>query len=103
MDIDPKVVAAIVTGLGSLCIAIVAWIRTLDVQRKTQEHEMRVAQLQNEFSSSKERLKSEPAKELAVEESILRVHGELKVRMFELGAKVVDDAGVNLQSLIYVY
>jgi hypothetical protein len=96
-------IAAVITALGSLIIAILAWIRAVTVQRKTLAHELRVTQLQSDLSSSREELKSELARELAAEESRLRVQAELRVKLFEMGAKAVDEAGVTTQNLIYVY
>ncbi len=103
MVLDSEMIVTIIAWLVSLFIAIMAWLQALSVQRKTQDHDMRVTKLQNELNSSRERLKSELAKELAAEESVLRVHDELRVRMFEMGAKAVDEAGANLQNMIYVY
>lgn len=100
---DPKAIAAMITALTSLCISIIVWIRTLSVQRRTHEHGILVEELKSNLEKSRDLLKNELAKELAGEESLFRIRAELRIKMFEMGAKAVDEAGVNLQNLIYVY
>jgi len=100
---DPKEISAVITAITSLCIAIIVWIRTVSVQRKIHKHEKITQELKNNLEKSRDILKKELAKELAQEESLLRIRAELRIKMFELGAKAVDEAGVNLQNLIYVY
>jgi len=98
-----KAIAPILAALTSLCIAIIVWVQTLSVQRMTHEHGMLIEELKSNLETSRVILKNELAKELASEESLLRIRAELRIKMFEMGAKSVDEAGVKLQNLIYVY
>lgn len=103
MAIDSEAGAALIAAVVSLVVAALAWLRALSAQRNANKHDDEIARMQHELASSRDRMKSELAKELTAQESVLRVQAELRVKMFELAATAVDEASANVQSMIYTY
>lgn len=103
MSGDTTLISTTITAITSLVIAIIVWIRTVSVQHKINQHSTQVAELSNRLDTERDILKNELAKELAKEETLFRVRAELRIKMFEMGAKAIDEASINLQNLIYVY
>jgi hypothetical protein len=95
-------IAALLIAIGSAAVAAIGWLKVRDMaalaagqierfrqQAKTSEAEL--AHLRSELNATEERLRSRLARELAREESALRVQAELRLKMFTLGAHAVGD------------
>jgi hypothetical protein len=94
--------AALLIAIGSAAVAAIGWLKVRDTatlatsqierfrqQAKTDEVEL--ARLRSELTTMEARLHSRLARELAREESALRVQAELRLRMFTVGAQAVGD------------